>query len=84
MDALQKANILFLTSNPNLESTTRILQSWLLEGSGVGLEGRVVVSQSGSFSRWLGSANVDHLIHKMRLPNRWRPIATLKDVIRVF
>jgi L-malate glycosyltransferase len=70
-------NVLFLTNNPNLGSTTRILQSWLLLGQLNQLVGHVVVQRAGPFSNWLKAHGVHHLIDTMPWPNRRWPFPSL-------
>jgi glycosyltransferase involved in cell wall biosynthesis len=65
--------VLFLTLNPNLGASARVLQEWLLLGPGQGLEGSVVLRQEGDLSRWLGEHGVPHRINPMPWPERWRP-----------
>src|SRR4051794_30836412 len=67
-------NVLFLTNNPNLGSTARILQSWLLLAPRHGLRGAVVAQQPGDFTRWLAAAGIDHLVDPMPWPSRRWPL----------
>src|SRR5262245_55663154 len=76
-------NVLFLTANPNLVSTTRLLQSWLLLGHYHGIRGRVVVTQAGDFSRWLAAETVEHRVWAMPNPERRHPVRTLWTAGRV-
>jgi glycosyltransferase involved in cell wall biosynthesis len=75
--------ILFLTNNPNLGSTARILQSWLLLGKEQGLIGYVVTQRSGDFSRWLEEHQVPHRIDPMPWPSRQWPVPSLWHAWRV-
>ncbi len=45
--------VVFLTNNPNLCSTSRILQSWLQLGRGSGLQGVVIGRRDGDLIGWL-------------------------------
>ncbi|MBI3408460.1 MAG: glycosyltransferase family 4 protein [Planctomycetes bacterium] len=67
-------NVLFLTNNPNLGSTARILQSWLLLGRQDGLHGRVIARSPGDFTAWLKVNAVETLIDPMPWPDRRWPI----------
>ncbi len=64
--------ILFLTNNPNLEGTTRILQSWLLLGRSEGIQGMVVARGPGGFTRWLAANGFPHRVDPIPWPDtRW-------------
>lgn len=63
----------FLTNNPNLCSTSRILQSWLQLGRGNGLEGAVIGQRDGDFIGWLRQNAVACQINPMPWPDRWKP-----------
>jgi L-malate glycosyltransferase len=69
--------ILFLTNNPNLGSTARILQSWLLMATRHDLTGQVVVKQRGDFSRWLADKGVPYQVDPMPWPSRRWPFSAL-------
>jgi glycosyltransferase involved in cell wall biosynthesis len=75
--------VLYLTNNPHLGSTARILQSWLRLGRADGLAGRVVVQRPGAFARWLGEHGFDHRIDPMPWPDRRRPLPALWHAWRV-
>src|SRR6267378_1023997 len=51
--------ILHLTNNPNLGSTSRILQSWLLLGRENGVKGIVGAQKDGAFAKWLRENSID-------------------------
>jgi glycosyltransferase involved in cell wall biosynthesis len=67
-------DILFLTQNPNLVSTTRILQSWLLLGRRDGVRATVAVARPGAFADWLAANGIDHRVTPMPWPNRRWPV----------
>jgi glycosyltransferase involved in cell wall biosynthesis len=75
--------VLFLTNNPNLGSTARILQSWLLLGRRDGPAGRVVVQKPGDFARWLADQGFPHRIDPMPWPDRNWPVPSLWHAWRV-
>jgi glycosyltransferase involved in cell wall biosynthesis len=75
--------VLYLTNNPNLGSTARILQSWLRLGRADGLYPAVVVPKAGDFSRWLADEGVPHLIDAMPWPNRRWPVPAVWHAARV-
>ncbi len=75
--------ILFLTNNPNLGSTARILQSWLELGRSVGLEGVVVAQSEGDLTRWLESRGFPCRVDPMPWPDRRWPIPSLGHAWRV-
>jgi glycosyltransferase involved in cell wall biosynthesis len=63
----------FLTNNPNLCSTSRILQSWLQLGRGNGLQGAVIGQRDGDLIGWLRQNEFRCQTNPMPWPNRWRP-----------
>lgn len=70
-------NVLFLTNNPNLCSTSRILQSWLSLGRNRNLHGHVVLQNTGDFANWLASNQFDHLVDPMPWPDRRWPVPSI-------
>lgn len=69
--------VLFLTNNPNLGSTARVLQDWIRLGQSEGMASHVVAQRSGAFVDWLGANDVPHLVDPMPWPDRWRPWPSL-------
>jgi glycosyltransferase involved in cell wall biosynthesis len=69
--------VLFLTTNPNLGSTARILQSWLLLGPSCGVQGSVVTQSAGALSSWLGTHSIEHRVNPMPWPDRRWPFPSL-------
>lgn len=63
----------FLTNNPNLGSTSRILQSWLQLGRANGWQGAVIAQQNGDFTNWLREDNFPCQTNPMPWPDRRRP-----------
>jgi glycosyltransferase involved in cell wall biosynthesis len=74
---------LYLTNNPNLGSTARILQSWLLIGKHSELSGQVVVQRAGDFSEWLDEHQTPYTIDPMPWLNRRWPLPALRHAWRV-
>lgn len=70
-------NVLYLTTNPNLGSTARILQSWVTLGPREGIRGRVAVREPGPLADWLAGEGVPHRVDPMPLPDRRRPWPSL-------
>lgn len=70
-------NILYLTTNPNLGSTARILQSWVTLGPREGIRGRVAARGPGPLADWLAAEGVPHRVDPMPLPDRQRPLPGL-------
>ncbi len=64
---------LFLTNNPNLCSTSRILQSWLVLGEQHGLKGAVVGRAEGDLVDWLKEREIPCLVDPMPWFDRRRP-----------
>jgi L-malate glycosyltransferase len=75
--------ILYLTDNPNLGSTARILQSWLRFGQTDGLRSVLAVQQTGDFSRWLTDHGIPYLVDPMPWPNRRWPLPAIWHAWRV-
>ena len=69
--------VLYLTDNPTLGGTIRILQSWLPLGRESGLEGHVVIRPGSDFSQWLAANGIPHVTNPMPWPNRWWPVPAL-------
>lgn len=70
-------NVLFLTTNPNLGSTARILQCWLVLGRAAGLSGLTAVRRDGDLTQWLTAHGLPHRIDPMPLPDRRWPVPAL-------
>lgn len=75
-------NTLFLTNNPNLGSTSRILQSWLQLGRGHGLDGTVMGQRDGDLVAWLRANGFACRTNPMPWPDRWRPWRAAWHAIR--
>lgn len=75
--------MLYLTDNPNLGSSTRVLQDWLLAGPTVGLHGFVVAQREGDLTRWLRSHDLPYLLDPMPWPDRARPWRVIWHACRV-
>ncbi len=75
--------VLYLTNNPNLGSTARILQSWIRWGREAGIEPVVVGQKQGDFTEWLREQEVPHLVDPMPWPDKRRPIPSLWHALRV-
>lgn len=69
--------VLYLTGNPNLGSTTRILQSWLHLGRHSRLRGIVAVAASGDFANWLKDEGIESRTLRMPVPSRRWPIPVM-------
>jgi glycosyltransferase involved in cell wall biosynthesis len=68
--------ILYLTNNPNLGSTARILQSWLEMGRADQNIGVVILPREGDLAEWLRTNGVPHRIDSMPWPDRKDPLKT--------
>jgi mannosyltransferase len=75
--------ILYLTNNPNLGSTARILQCWLPMCPGEGLAGYVVAPPASKLLPWLAEHDVPHLADPMPWPDRRWPLPGLWHAWRV-
>ena len=78
-----EVRVLYLTNNPNLGSTARILQSWLRFDQADGLRSAVAVQQAGDFSQWLADHGVPHLVDPMPWPNHRWPLPALWHAWRI-
>lgn len=76
-------NVLFLTMNPNLASTTRALQNWLRLGEEANLVGCVAVRQTGELSGWLAEQHIEHVINPMPWPDRKWPVPGMWQAYRL-
>jgi glycosyltransferase involved in cell wall biosynthesis len=65
--------ILYLTNNPTLGSTARVLQDWLLLSKKEGIEALVALEQGGDLVPWLREHELRQCAVAMPLPDRWRP-----------
>src|SRR5689334_20155202 len=70
-------NVLYLTDNPTLGGTIRILQSWLLLGRAEGVIGYVVTPPGSKFLSWLREHDVPHTTSPMAWPSRRWPLPAL-------
>ncbi len=75
--------VLFLTNNPNLSSTSRILQDWLTMGDEYGLKGSVVTQKGGEFSSWLDGRGIDCMVDPMPWLDKRNPVPAMIHVWRV-
>ena len=70
-------NVLYLTDNPNLGGTVRILQSWLPLARERGIVPRVAVRPGSLFAGWLSDHGFEHVSNPMPWPNRRAPWVSL-------
>ncbi|WP_164103333.1 glycosyltransferase family 4 protein [Candidatus Laterigemmans baculatus] len=75
--------VLYLTCNPNLVSTTRSLQGWLLHGRENGVLGCVVVQQEGDLAAWLREERFAVRIDPMPWPDRRNLVRAFYHVLRI-
>lgn len=75
-------NVVFLTINPHLRSTTRALQHWLERLPAMGAAGHVIVPEVGELSRWLDERGIPCLIDPMPWPDKRRPVRTIRHAWR--
>ncbi|WP_169979014.1 glycosyltransferase family 4 protein [Tautonia rosea] len=66
--------VLYLTNNPNLGSTARILHNWLELGRDEGVNGMAVVPREGDLAEWMRVSGFPHQIDSMPWPDRKRPL----------
>jgi glycosyltransferase involved in cell wall biosynthesis len=65
--------ILYLTNNPHLGSTARILQAWVELGQERGVRPKVVGQSEGDLIGWLNVRRVPALVDSMPAFDRWQP-----------
>lgn len=75
--------ILVLTANPNLGSTARTLQSWLVRGRSRGVQGYLVLGEAGPLLEWARQQGLPHINVPMPLPSRRWPIPSLESAWRI-
>jgi len=71
-------HILYLTNNPNLGSTARVLLDWVLLAADHGIKAAVALQQDGDFAARLRRHGIPHYIGAMPRPDRWRPWPALR------
>lgn len=72
-------NVLYLTDNPTLGGTIRILQSWLLLAPGEGIRPFVVTPPGSKFLSWLADHGVPHTTSPMTWPDRRWPVPAVRQ-----
>ncbi|MBS1817568.1 MAG: glycosyltransferase family 4 protein [Acidobacteria bacterium] len=75
--------VLYLTMNPNRESTTVPTEGWFRLLRGRGLEPILVSSRSGAFQAWAREQGIPSYEVPLPFPNRARPWTFLKSLARV-
>jgi glycosyltransferase involved in cell wall biosynthesis len=73
MGDTERVRALYLTDNPNLGASARVLLDWLPLGERTGVEFAVVLKGRGPLSRWLESRGFPHRLSPMPWPDRRRP-----------
>jgi glycosyltransferase involved in cell wall biosynthesis len=75
--------VLYLTMNPNRESTTVPTEGWFRTLRPRGLEPVLISSVSGSFQKWAGEEGVPCYETRLPFPNKMRPWAFLSSLVSV-
>jgi glycosyltransferase involved in cell wall biosynthesis len=76
--------VLYLTDNPTLGGTIRILQSWLVLGRRNGtVAGHVVIPVGSSFRQWLEANSVPFTSSRFPVPSKRWPWPALVQAFRV-
>ena len=70
-------NVLYLTDNPNLGGTVRILQSWLPLAPRCGIVPFVAIRPGSAFAGWLKEHGIEHVANPMPWPDRASPWSAL-------
>jgi glycosyltransferase involved in cell wall biosynthesis len=82
-DGADALRVLYLTTNPNLGASSRVLQDWLVLSPTQGMHAAVVVRSAGALKDWLEDTGVAHLQDPMPWPERRRPWHILYHAWRV-
>jgi glycosyltransferase involved in cell wall biosynthesis len=75
--------VLYLTNNPRLAGTARILLSWITLGAGQDVQSCVAVQSRGTLSEWLDAHAVPLIVTPMPWPDGRRPLASLMAAWRL-
>jgi glycosyltransferase involved in cell wall biosynthesis len=75
--------VLYLTMNPNRESTTVPTEGWIRLLKPRGLEPVLGSSQSGAFQAWAGDQNVPCYELPLPFPDRRRPLPFVRSLARL-
>lgn len=76
--------VLYLTDNPTLGGTIRILQSWLLLGRRDGsVDGEVVVPPGSHFQQWLRANQIPFTSSRFPVPSKHWPFPALWRAVRL-
>jgi glycosyltransferase involved in cell wall biosynthesis len=71
--------VLYLTDNPTLGGTIRILQSWLLLGRQNGtVSGYVTIPPGSEFRRWLSANAIPYMQNPLPSPSKRWPVPALR------
>jgi L-malate glycosyltransferase len=71
--------VLYLTINPNLGSTARTLQAWLLLGRKSGLEAYVGVKKHGALTAWLEAHQIPYQVNPMPWFDKKNPFKSVRQ-----
>ena len=77
MDFPAHSRVLYLTDNPTLGGTIRILQSWLPAAPREGIRGHVVIRPGSAFERWLRANEIPYTVNPQPWPSRRWPFPGL-------
>ncbi len=80
---IKPIRVLYLTNNPNVGSTVRVLLDWLLLGPERGVEGYVAAPREGDLTSWMTQHKVPWRINRMHWPSRRWPFPSLFDALRL-
>jgi len=75
--------VLYLTANPNLGSTARTLQAWLLLGHKSGLEAYVGVQKHGALTDWLETHRIPYQVNPMPWFDKKNPFKSLRQACKL-
>jgi glycosyltransferase involved in cell wall biosynthesis len=75
--------VLYLTTNPNLGASSRVLADWLLLSNQRDMISSVVYQKEGDLGHWLRENHIPHLLDPMPWPERLQPWHMLYHAWRV-
>ncbi len=83
MKSSQNLNVLYLTNNPNRESTIVPTEGWIKNLKQEGLNAIIITPAEGSLSRWAFSEKIPVYVMDLSHPDKLKPIKSLIQILRI-